>query len=104
MRIGDSAGAVTILKISPFAWHHINFRGRYEFKSGEMLIDIQAIIRQLAQIQDFSELYRAASFPYSALSRDGAKNPLYGHRAAARCPSADGRQFCEEPEADGSKH
>lgn len=51
MSIGDSAGAAEILKISPVAWHHINFRVRYKFRSGETPIDIEAIVREVAIIK-----------------------------------------------------
>jgi hypothetical protein len=51
MSIGDSAGAAEILKISPVAWHHINFRVRYKFRSGETPIDIEAIVREVAKIK-----------------------------------------------------
>jgi len=58
--IGDHEGAAEILKISPVAWHHINFRGRFKFRSDKAPIDIEAIVRELAQIKDFSELHLAA--------------------------------------------
>ncbi len=47
---GDSSGAALISQISPLAWQHVNFYGRYEFTRGPEHIDIDAIIRELAEI------------------------------------------------------
>ncbi|MGC1953500.1 MAG: Tn3 family transposase [Gammaproteobacteria bacterium] len=49
--IGDLAGAAEILNVSPVSWNNINFRGRYKFKSQEKPIDIDEIVRKLAQIK-----------------------------------------------------
>ena len=46
--IGDYEGAAEILNISPVAWHHINFRGRFKFRGDKAPIDIEAIVRELA--------------------------------------------------------
>ena len=48
---GDHAGAAEILNVSPIAWLHLNFRGRYKFKNREKLIDLDAIVRKLARAQ-----------------------------------------------------
>ena len=48
---GDYAGAAEILNVSPIAWLHLNFRGRYKFKNREKLIDLDAIVRKLARAQ-----------------------------------------------------
>lgn len=45
---GDSSGAALLKQISPVAWQHINFYGRYEFTREPEHIDIDAIIRELA--------------------------------------------------------
>ena len=47
---GDSSGTALIRQISPIAWQHVNFYGRYEFTRGPEHIDIDAIIRELAEI------------------------------------------------------
>ena len=48
---GYHAGAAEILNVSPIAWLHLNFRGRYKFKNREKLIDLDAIVRKLAKAQ-----------------------------------------------------
>ena len=40
-----------IKQVSPVAWQHINFYGRYEFAKGPEPINMEAIIQELAQIQ-----------------------------------------------------
>ncbi len=46
---GDTAGAALIARISPVAWQHINFYGRYEFAKGPDLINLEAMVEDLAQ-------------------------------------------------------
>jgi hypothetical protein len=46
---GDAAGAALITQISPVAWQHINFYGRYEFTKGPDPIDVDAMVEALAQ-------------------------------------------------------
>ena len=41
---GDTAGAAQMAHISPIAWQHINFYGRYEFTTGASRIDIDAMV------------------------------------------------------------
>ena len=36
--------------ISPVAWQHINFHGRYDFSAGPEVIQLDAIIQQLSQL------------------------------------------------------
>ncbi len=45
-----------LLQVSPVAWQHINFHGRYEFSKRPKLIDMNGIIQNLAQIQTLPEL------------------------------------------------
>ena len=45
----EAAGAGLLTQVSPVAWHHINFYGRYEFTKGSTLIDLDAIVEALAQ-------------------------------------------------------
>jgi len=47
---GDVKGTAILKKISPIAWQHINFCGRYEFSKMPEAIDMDAIIHQLAQM------------------------------------------------------
>ena len=47
---GDVKGTAILKKISPVAWQHINFCGRYEFSKMPEAIDMDAIIHQLAQV------------------------------------------------------
>ena len=37
------------VQISPVAWQHINFYGRYEFTKGPDPIDVDAMVEALAQ-------------------------------------------------------
>lgn len=46
--LGDMAGVALLSLVSPVAWQHINFHGRYEFGKQPELIDLTAIIQQLA--------------------------------------------------------
>ena len=46
---GDAAGAALITHVSPVAWQHINFYGRYEFTKGPGPIDVDALVETLAQ-------------------------------------------------------
>ncbi len=45
---GDAVAAVSLEQISPVAWQHINFHGRYEFTKSIQPIDIEAIVQELA--------------------------------------------------------
>ena len=44
---GDSSAAGSLASISPVAWQHINFYGRYEFTKSFQPIDIDAIVQKL---------------------------------------------------------
>ena len=46
---GDRAGADMISQVSPVAWQHINFYGRYEFTTGPEPIDLDAMVAALMQ-------------------------------------------------------
>ena len=55
--LDDNEQRRTQLKqVSPVAWQHINFYGRYEFSKRLKPIDMNAIIQNLAQIQTLPEL------------------------------------------------
>ena len=47
---GDIQGVALLQHISPVAWQHINLYGRYEFRNGPEAININAIVRELAQL------------------------------------------------------
>jgi TnpA family transposase len=44
---GDGVAAAALEQISPVAWQHINFHGRYEFTKAIQPIDIEAIVQEL---------------------------------------------------------
>jgi TnpA family transposase len=46
---GDTAGATLLMQVSPVAWQHINFYGRYEFTTGPDPIDMDAMVEALTQ-------------------------------------------------------
>ena len=43
-RIGDIEGAEQLKQVSPVAWQHVNFFGRYEFGKRPQQIDMKAIV------------------------------------------------------------
>jgi TnpA family transposase len=46
---GDSQGAALLKQVSPVAWQHINFYGRYEFTKGPEHINLGAIVQELSR-------------------------------------------------------
>lgn len=46
---GDGAGATLIPHVSPIAWQHLNFYGRYEFTKGPESINLDMIVEALAK-------------------------------------------------------
>ena len=59
-RTGDAQGAALLAQVSPVAWQHINFYGRYEFSKEPEVIDIQEIIKELAQVLVASDLVESS--------------------------------------------
>jgi TnpA family transposase len=55
-RTGDVQGAALLKRVSPVAWQHLNFYGRYEFRKGPEVIDINEVVKELSQMQVISEL------------------------------------------------
>lgn len=49
-RRGDAQGAAMLAQVSPIAWQHINFYGRYEFSKGPEAIHLEEIIQALDQV------------------------------------------------------
>ena len=47
---GDIEGAERLKQVSPVAWQHINFFGRYEFRKGPEAINMRKIVRELAPL------------------------------------------------------
>jgi hypothetical protein len=48
---GDKYGADLVKEVSPVAWQHINLYGRYEFREQPAPVDVEEIVRELADIQ-----------------------------------------------------
>lgn len=48
--LGDSTRIAQLSLVSPVAWQHVNFYGRYEFNRKPESIDIEAILQQLMQL------------------------------------------------------
>jgi len=46
----DVPGAALLKQVSPVAWQHVNFYGRYEFNQSLETIDMKAIIQELAHV------------------------------------------------------
>ena len=44
---GNAVATVSLEQISPVAWQHINFHGRYEFTKSIQPIDMEAIVQEL---------------------------------------------------------
>ena len=49
-RSGDLERGSNLSQVSPVAWQHINFYGRYEFNRPPEVIDLQAILQQLIRL------------------------------------------------------
>jgi Tn3 transposase DDE domain-containing protein len=47
---GDKYGADLVKEVSPVAWQHINLYGRYEFREQPAPVDVEEIVRVLADI------------------------------------------------------
>lgn len=47
---GDTARMTLLSRVSPVAWQHINFYGRYEFNRQPEIIDMEAILQQLIRL------------------------------------------------------
>lgn len=46
---GDAAGVAVLTHVSPIAWQHINFYGRYEFTKRPEPVDMELLVQALAQ-------------------------------------------------------
>src|SRR5580692_2249077 len=59
-RRGDMQGAALVKQVSPVAWQHINLYGRYEFRKRPEPVDVDEIVRELAEIRIGNETVLAA--------------------------------------------
>ena len=57
---GDGEAAALLKQVSPVAWQHINFYGRYELGKQPEAIDLEEIIQQLVRIRFESDLIPSA--------------------------------------------
>jgi len=48
---GYKCGADLVKEVSPVAWQHINLYGRYEFRQQPAPVDVEEIVRELADVQ-----------------------------------------------------
>jgi len=53
---GDLASAEVLMRVSPVAWQHINFYGRYQFDENFTPIDLERLRQQLST-EEVSRLY-----------------------------------------------
>lgn len=60
-REGNGQNSDMMKRISPVAWQHINFYGRYEFNKNQESIDMGAIIHELLQSQVIPEIENMTS-------------------------------------------
>nr|WP_255256256.1 Tn3 family transposase [Bacillus pseudomycoides] len=59
----DKGIEMNILKyISPVAWQHINFYGRYEFSKSPAVVNLNAIIKNIKEANILTRLAREDSF------------------------------------------
>ena len=56
---GDRTAAEVLKRVSPVAWQHINFYGRYQFVDDFTPIDLQRLRQQLSS-EEVSRLYATA--------------------------------------------
>ena len=42
---GDVQRAALLIQVSPVAWQHLNFYGRYEFRKGPQAINMEEIVQ-----------------------------------------------------------
>ena len=57
---GDMQGAALVKQASPVAWQHVNLYGRYEFRKQPEPVDVDEIVRELAEIRIGTETALAA--------------------------------------------
>jgi hypothetical protein len=57
---GDGEAAALLKQVSPVAWQHINFYGRYEFGKQPDAINLEEIVQELVRIRFESELMPTA--------------------------------------------
>ncbi|ALZ64576.1 hypothetical protein FORC13_p091 (plasmid) [Bacillus cereus] len=48
--------------ISPFAWQHVNFYGRYEFSKSPTVVNLDTSIKNIKKAETLTRLAREGSF------------------------------------------
>lgn len=66
---GDAVAAASLEQISPVAWQHLNFHGRYEFTKSIRPIDLEAIVQELAPQRDYEDFVEKQMCDISILVR-----------------------------------
>ena len=59
-RNADAEGAELLTHVSPVAWQHVNFYGRYEFSKRPDILNLDALIQELARIPISHETHELA--------------------------------------------
>ena len=62
-KTGQTHAASLLKQISPVAWQHINFHGRYEFSHGPDDINIEEMVQRLARNQAVPETVPTSKAP-----------------------------------------
>ena len=69
-------GAALVKQASPVAWQHVNLYGRYEFRKQPEPVDVDEIVRELAEIQIGTETALAARSLIEPFCGDMQKTPI----------------------------
>jgi len=46
---GEAERVTRLGRVSPIAWQHINFHGRFEFLDPPAIINLESVVQELAQ-------------------------------------------------------
>jgi hypothetical protein len=57
---GGMQGSALVKQVSPVAWQHVNLYGRYEFRKHPEPVDVDEIVRELAENRIGTETALAA--------------------------------------------
>ena len=47
--VGEAEQVTRLVRVSPIAWQHINFHGRFDFLDPPVIIDLESVVQELAQ-------------------------------------------------------
>jgi Tn3 transposase DDE domain len=75
---GDMQGAALVKQASPVAWQHVNLYGRYEFRKKPEPVDVDEIVRELAEI-------RIGTVTPKSRSKTALESLVIGHQVAPIC-------------------